>query len=64
MKKNQGFIEEDNPSEEVIVEEELDGIHIDDIGNSEDSTRLKFMNEECRDFKVVNDSGELTRNIN
>ena len=44
--------------------EELDGIHIDDIGNSEDSTRLKFINEECRDFKVVNDSGELTRNIN
>ena len=64
IEKNQGFIEEDNPSEEVIVEEELDGIDIDDIGNSEDSTRLKFINEECRDLNVVNDSGELIRNIN
>ena len=59
------FIEEDNPSEKVvIVEEELDGIHIDDIGNLEDLPRLVFINEECRNLKVVDDSGELMRNVN
>ena len=32
--KNRAFIEENNPSEKVvIVEEELDGIDIDHIGN-------------------------------
>ena len=47
----------------VIVEEELDCTDIDDIGNLEDSPRLVFINEECGNFIVVNDDGELTRNI-
>ena len=47
----------------VIVEEELDCIDIDDIGNLEDSPRVVFINEECGNLIVVNDDGELTRNI-
>ena len=47
----------------VIVEEELDCIDIDDIGNLEDSPRLVFINEECGNLIVVNDGGELTENI-
>ena len=47
-----------------MVEEELDGIGIDDIGNLEDSPRLVFINEECENLIVVNDGEELTRNIN
>ena len=31
----------------VIVEEELDCIDIDDIGNLVDSPRLEFIDEEC-----------------
>ena len=45
-----------------MVEEELDGIHIDDIGNIENLLRIVLMNEECRNLKVVNDR-ELSRNI-
>ena len=37
---------------------------MDDIGNLEDSPRLGFIDEECGNLKVVNDGGELTRNIN
>ena len=48
----------------VIVEEELDCIEIDDIGNVEDSPRLVFMDDKCGNLIVVNDGGELTRNIN
>ena len=48
----------------VIVEEELDGIDTDDIGNLEDSPRFVFIDEECENLIVVNDGGELTRNIN
>ena len=47
----------------VIVEEELDCIDTDDIGHLEDSPRLVFINEECGNFMVVNDGGELTENI-
>ena len=48
----------------VIVEEELDCIDIDDIGNLEDSPRLVFMDEgECGNLIVVNDSGEFSKNI-
>ena len=60
-----GFVKKSNPSEKnVIVEEELDCIDIDDIGNLEASTRLVFIDEECGNLIVVNDGGELTRNIN
>ena len=48
----------------VIVEEGLDAIDIDDIGNLEDSPRLKLIDEECEDLIVVNDGGERTRNVN
>ena len=62
---NHNFIEEDNPSEKVvIVEEELNRVDIDDIGNLENLPRFLFIDEECGNLKVVNDSGELPRNIN
>ena len=42
-----------NPSEKiVIVQEELDGIDIDDIGNLEDLLRIVFIHEECGNLKV------------
>ena len=44
----------------VIVKEEPDG-----IGNLvEDLIRLVFVHEECGNFKVFVNGGELTRNIN
>ena len=48
----------------VIVEEELDCINIDAIGNLENSPRFVFIDEECENLIVVNDGAELTRNIN
>ena len=64
--KKISFTEKSNPSEKksVIVEEEIDCIDIDDIGNLEDSRRLAFIDEEHGNFMVVNDGGEVTRNIN
>ena len=57
------WLKKSNSSEQiVIVEEELDCIDIDDIGNL-DSPRLAFINEECGNRIVVNDGGELTENI-
>ena len=41
----------------AIVEEELDGIDKDGIGNSMDLPRLMFINEECGNLKVVVDGG-------
>ena len=52
-----------SPEKNVIVEEELDCIDIDDIGNLEDSPRLVFIDEECWNLIVANDGGELTENI-
>ena len=47
-----------NPSNKVAtVEEELDGINIDDIGNLMDFPRLMFIDEECGNIKVVVDGG-------
>ena len=44
FQKTRSFIEEDNPSEKVvIVEEGLDGIDIDDIGSLEDSPRFTYV---------------------
>ena len=58
-------MEEDNHSEKVvIVEEVLDGIDIDDTGNLDDLRRLVFIDEQSENLIVVNDGGELTRNIN
>ena len=54
-----------NPSEKVAaVEKEVDGIDIDDIGNLEDLLRIVFIDEEFVNLQVVNNGGELTRNIN
>ena len=48
FKENHVFIEEDNPSDKVImVEEELDGIDINGIESSVDLPRLMFIDEEC-----------------
>ena len=63
--KNDGFTQEGNPPKKaVLVEKEIDGIDIDDIRNSEDLPRLVFIDEKCENLIVVNDGGELTRNIN
>ena len=65
FQKIRAFMRGDNPSEKVvIIEEGLDGIDIDDIGNLEDSPRLVFIDEECENLIAVNDGGELIRNIN
>ena len=62
---NQGFIGEDDLSEKVvIVEEELNRVDIDDIGNLENLPRFVFIDEECGNLKVVNDGGKLSSNIN
>ena len=42
----------------------LDDIDIDDIGNLQDSPGLVFIDEGCENLIVVNDGGELPRNIN
>ena len=65
FKGNHALIQEDNPSEKIIiVEEELDGNDRDDIGNLEDLLRLVLINEECWNPKVVVDGGELAKNVN
>ena len=47
-----------------MVEEELNCVDIDEIGDLENLPRFVFIDEECGNLKVVNDGGELTRNIN
>ena len=62
-KKNHGFIEEDKPSEKVvIVEEELNRFDIDDIKNQQDLPRFVLIDEDCENLNL--NGGELTRNIN
>ena len=52
------MFEKDNPSEKnFIVEEELDRIDGDDIGNLEDLLRLVLINEKCWNPKAVDDGG-------
>ena len=43
---------------------EQDDIDIDNIGNLDNSLRLLFIDEEYGSLIVVNDGGELTKNIN
>ena len=58
------WLKKSNSSEKnVIVGEELNYIDIDDIGNLKDSPRIVFINKECGNLIVVNDGGELTKNI-
>ena len=59
FKKSHGFIEEHKPSEIVV-----NRFDIDEIDNFEGLPRFVFINEECRNLKVVNDGGELTGDIN
>ena len=48
----------------MIVEEELNGINKDGIGNLENLLRLVLINEDCENPKIVLDGRELARNIN
>ena len=65
FQKTDGFIKEDNSSGKVAtVEEELDGVDVDDIRNFEGLPRLVFIEEEGGNFQVVNDGRDPTRNIN
>ena len=59
FKENHVSIEgEDNPSDKVVmIEEELDDIDIDGIGNLVDLPSLMFIDEECGNLKVVVDCG-------
>ena len=42
--ENHDFIEEDNPSDKVVtIEEELDAVEVDFIGNLVDLPRLMFI---------------------
>ena len=62
---NHGFNDKDNASEKVVIpEEELNCVDMDDIGNFEDLPRFVLIDEQCGNLKVVNNGGELTRNIN
>ena len=62
---NHGFIDKDNPSEKVVtVEEELNRVDINDIGDLQDLPRLVFIDKECENLKAVNNDGEITRDIN
>ena len=64
FQKTRAFIEDNLSEKNVIVEEGLDDIDIDDIGNLEDSPGLVFIDEECENLIVVNDGGEFPRNVN
>ena len=62
FKENHVFIEEkDNPSDKVVmVEEELDDIDMDGIGNLVDLPRLMLIDEQCGNLKIL----VVTRNNN
>ena len=63
-KKNHGFIEEDTPSEKVVIaEEELNRFDIDCTENLEGLPRFVLLCEEYGNLKVVNDGGALMRDI-
>ena len=65
-------MEEDNPSKNFRLYQELEGIDvdivcdIDDIGNLQNllrTVRIVFIHEKCGNLKVFVDDGELSRNI-
>ena len=64
FQKTRAFIEDNLSEKNVIVEEGLDDIDIDDIGNLEDSPGLVFIDEECDNLIVANDGGELLEILN
>ena len=47
----------------MLVQQELDCIVIDDIGNFKESPRLVFINGKCGNLIKINDGGELTITI-
>ena len=51
------WVHEFNPSEKNVM------VNIDDIRNLDQSPRLVLFDEKCGNLIVVNDSGDLTRNI-
>ena len=51
-------------SRRLCSQKVVTGIKIDDTANLEDLLRVVFIDEECGNLKVLNDGGELTRNIN
>ena len=61
------FHQKSNPSEKMLYLRKNqiadDTGNIDDTGNLEDLPRLMFIDEECGNLLVVNDSGELSGNI-
>ena len=60
------FIEKEDKLSETffILEEKLDAVAIDYIGNFKDVLRLVFINEEYGNLKVELEGEELARNIN
>ena len=51
-----------SPSNKVVtVQEELDGIDIDGIGNLMDLPGLMFIDQECGNLKEIFDGEELTK---
>ena len=60
------FIEKEDKLSEtfVILEEKLDAVAIDYIGNFKDVLRLVFINEEYGNLKAELEGEELARNIN
>ena len=59
--KENHVVEENNPSEKNVREDDID---IDDIGNLEDLLRIVIVHEERWNLKVFVGGGELTRHIN
>ena len=48
----------------MLVQEELDCVIIDDIGNFKDSFRLVLIHVKCGNLIKINDGGQLTVTIN
>ena len=62
FKENRIFIEEkDNPSDKVvIVEEELDDVDIDGIGNLVDLPRLMLIDQQCGNLKILENRKKIS----
>ena len=48
----------------MIVQNKIDGIDINGIGNLEDLLRIVFIHEKCGNLRVFVNGGELNRIIN
>ena len=64
FQKNHCFIEKSNPSEKnAIVQEELDYIDINNIGNLEHSPRLVFIDEESGNLNPCTQSQKPVKKV-